>query len=308
MSKPSYTKPIIKWVGGKTQIIDKILENFPRNIENYHEAFLGGGSVLLALLNNKNNGKIHIHGNIYAYDINEPLINMYKNIQSKPNELYHTIQELITEYNESTGIDVNRNPQTIQEAKKSKENYYYWIRSKYNKMTTVEKNTLMGSAMFIFMNKTGFRGMFRVGPNGFNVPFGHYKNPEIINHEHLMEIHNLIQNVIFECRSFEESLISINENDFVYLDPPYAPEKNTSFVGYTESGFDYDTHVKLFELCNKLTGENKKMVMSNADVELVRNNFKNDIYNIDSIVCKRSINSKNPESKTKEVIIKNYSL
>jgi DNA adenine methylase len=308
MSKPSYTKPIIKWVGGKTQIIDKILENFPRNIENYHEAFLGGGSVLLALLNNKNNSKIHIHGNIYAYDINEPLINMYKNIQSKPNELYHTIQELITEYNESTGIDVNRNPQTIQEAKKSKENYYYWIRSRYNKMTTVEKNTLMGSAMFIFMNKTGFRGIFRVGPNGFNVPFGHYKNSEIINHEHLMEIHNLIQNVIFECRSFEESLISINENDFVYLDPPYAPEKNTSFVGYTESGFDYDTHVKLFQLCNKLTGENKKMMMSNADVELVRNNFKNDIYRIESIVCKRSINSKNPESKTKEVIIKNYSL
>uniref|UniRef100_A0A6C0EDK4 site-specific DNA-methyltransferase (adenine-specific) n=1 Tax=viral metagenome TaxID=1070528 RepID=A0A6C0EDK4_9ZZZZ len=308
MSKPSYTKPIIKWVGGKTQIIDKILENFPRNIENYHEVFLGGGSVLLALLNNKNNGKIHIHGNIYAYDINEPLINMYKNIQSKPNELYDTIQQLITEYNESTGIDINRNPQTIQEAKKSKENYYYWIRSKYNKMTTMEKNTLIGSAMFIFMNKTGFRGMFRVGPNGFNVPFGNYKNPEIINHEHLMEIHNLIQNVSFECRSFEESLISINENDFVYLDPPYAPEKTTSFVGYTEAGFDYDKHVKLFELCNKLTGENKKMMMSNADVELVRNNFKNDIYRIESIVCKRSINSKNPESKTKEVIIKNYSL
>ena len=308
MSKQSYTKPIIKWVGGKTQIIDKIMESFPTNIENYHEAFLGGGSVLLALLNNKNSDKIHINGNIYAYDINEPLINVYKNIQSKPNELYDIIKNIITEYNESTGIEVNRNPQTLQEAKKSKENYYYWTRSKYNKMSNMEKNSLLGSAMFIFMNKTCFRGMFRVGPNGFNVPFGNYKNPEIINHEHLMEIHNLIQNVIFECRSFEESLVTINENDFVYLDPPYAQEKNTSFVGYTESGFDYDTHVKLFELCNKLTGENKKMMMSNADVELVRNSFKNDIYRIESIVCKRSINSKNPESKTKEVIIKNYSL
>lgn len=308
MSKTSYTKPIIKWVGGKTQIIDKIMESFPTNIENYHEAFLGGGSVLLALLNNKNSDKIHINGNIYAYDINEPLINVYKNIQSKPNELYDIIKNLIVEYNESTGIEVNRNPQTLQEAKKSKENYYYWTRSKYNKMSNMEKNSLLGSAIFIFMNKTCFRGMFRVGPNGFNVPFGNYKNPEIINHEHLMEIHNLIQNVIFECRSFEESLVTINENDFVYLDPPYAPEKNTSFVGYTESGFDYDTHVKLFELCNKLTGENKKMMMSNADVELVRNSFKNNIYRIESIVCKRSINSKNPESKTKEVIIKNYSL
>lgn len=308
ISKQSYTKPIIKWVGGKTQIIDKIMESFPTNIENYHEAFLGGGSVLLALLNNKNSDKIHINGNIYAYDINEPLISVYKNIQSKPNELYDIIKNIIIEYNESTGIEVNRNPQTLQEAKKSKENYYYWTRSKYNKMSNMEKNSLLGSAMFIFINKTCFRGMFRVGPNGFNVPFGNYKNPEIINHEHLMEIHNLIQNVIFECRSFEESMETINENDFVYLDPPYAPEKNTSFVGYTESGFDYDTHVKLFELCNKLTCENKKMMMSNADVELVRNSFKNDIYRIESIVCKRSINSKNPESKTKEVIIKNYSL
>jgi DNA adenine methylase len=160
--------------------------------------------------------------------------------------------------------------------------------------------------MFIFLNKTCFRGVFRVGPNGFNVPYGHYNNPEIINKEHLDEIHNLIQNVIFECCDFSTSLTKIDTNDFVYLDPPYAPETETSFVGYTANGFNIEHHNNLFKLIHDLTDTNKKIMLSNADVKLVRENFTNEKYNTVSILCKRSINSKKPESKTKEVIIKNY--
>jgi DNA adenine methylase len=160
--------------------------------------------------------------------------------------------------------------------------------------------------MFIFLNKTCFRGVFRVGPKGFNVPYGHYNNPEIINKEHLEEIHNLIQNVIFECSDFNISLTNVEPNDFVYLDPPYAPETDTSFVGYTENGFNIDNHNNLFKLVHILTDKNIKIMLSNADVSLVRDNFTNDKYNAISILCKRSINSKNPEAKAKEVIIKNY--
>lgn len=160
--------------------------------------------------------------------------------------------------------------------------------------------------MFIFLNKTCFRGLFREGPNGFNVPYGNYKNPEIINKSHLDEIHLLIQNVQFECCDFTTSLKNIVENDFVYLDPPYAPEKDTSFIKYTNKGFGLDEHKKLFTLCNNLSNENKKFMMSNADVKLVRDNFIDEKYTLNSILCKRTINSKNPESKTKEVIIKNY--
>ena len=161
--------------------------------------------------------------------------------------------------------------------------------------------------MLIFLNKTCFRGIFRVGPNGFNVPYGHYSNPEIINKEHLDDIHNLIQNVIFECCDFDTSLALSNivQGDFTYLDPPYAPETNTSFVGYTEKGFDIENHKKLFNLIHNLTDAKHKVMLSNADVSLVRENFK-EKYNTSSILCKRSINSKNPESKAKEVIIKNY--
>lgn len=160
--------------------------------------------------------------------------------------------------------------------------------------------------MFIFLNKTCFRGVFRIGPKGFNVPYGHYNNPEIINKDHLNEIHNLIQNVIFRCCDFSISLNNIQENDYVYLDPPYAPKNNTSFVGYTKDGFTMNNHINLFKLIHELTNQNKKIMLSNSDVNLVHENFTDKKYNISYILCKRSINSKNPSEKTKEVIIKNY--
>lgn len=299
-------KPILKWVGGKTQIIDKLIAEFPTNINNYREAFLGGGSVLLALLSYVKDGIIKINGNIYACDSNEPLIYVYKNIQSKHDELYNQMQPLIAEFNSCGNGEINRTPKNINEAMIAKENYYYWIRRKYNKLSLNDKKTTIGSAMFIFLNKTCFRGVYRVGPNGFNVPYGHYNNPEIINKEHLDEIHELIQNVTFECSDFNISLNNVEPNDYVYVDPPYAPETNTSFVKYTENGFDIDNHNGLFNLMHKLTNSNIKMMLSNSDVDLVRNNFTSEKYNITSILCKRTINSKNPKAKAKEVIIKNY--
>jgi len=299
-------KPILKWVGGKTQIIDKLITDFPVEINNYREAFLGGGSVLLTLLSYVRSGIIKIQGGIYAYDLNEPLIYIYKNIQKHHNELYDVMQTIITDFNECGSGELNRKPANIGEAKIAKENYYYWIRSEYNKLCSTDKKGVLGSAMFIFLNKTCFRGVFRVGPRGFNVPYGHYNNPEIINKEHLEEIHNLIQNVVFECSDFNTSLTIVEPNDFVYLDPPYAPETDTSFVGYTENGFNIENHEKLFKLIHMLTDTNKKIMLSNADVSLVRENFTNEKYNTSSILCKRSINSKNPDAKAKEVIIKNY--
>lgn len=301
------SKPIMKWVGGKTQIIDKIIAEFPVEINNYREIFLGGGSVLFALLSYIKNGAIKVHGNVYAYDLNEPLIHVYKNIQSRHHELYATLQTIITEFNQcGNDGEVNRTPATTEEAKQMKENYYYWIRSKYNELCTDEKKGVIGSAMFIFLNKTCFRGVFRVGPRGFNVPYGHYNTPEIINKQHLDEIHELVQNVVFECCDFTVSMKSAEPNDFVYIDPPYAPESANSFVKYTVNGFNIDDHANLFKQVHILTEANKKICMSNADVSLVRDNFTSVSYSTTSIICRRAINSKNPESKAKEVIIKNY--
>ena len=297
-------KPILKWVGGKTQIIDKLLCEFPTVMNNYREIFLGGGSVLLALLSYVKAGVIKVNGKIYAYDLNEPLIHMYKNIQTNHTLLYSEIQKLIKEYDESGQGVINRKPANIDEAKENKENYYYWVRKQYNALTVEEKKGVIGSAYLIFMNKTCFRGVFRVGPTGFNTPYGHYKKtPEVVNKEHLDLVHDLIKDVVFECLDFKASLAKAESGDFVYLDPPYAPETEKSFVGYTENGFDLESHKNLFKLIHELTDRNIKIVLSNADVELVRSSFTNEKYNTSIVLCKRSINSTNPAAKASEVII-----
>lgn len=299
--KKELIKPPIKWVGGKTQIIEKILKEFPKEINNYFEIFLGGGSVLLGLLSCKN---IKILGKIYAFDLNETLIHFYKNIQTNPKELIDYTVNLVKEFNQIEGEKVNRNPKTIEDAKTSKESFYYWVRSEYNKLSQTKKKTIIGSSYFLFLNKTCFRGLYRTGPNGFNVPYGHYKNPEIINKEHIMVISSLIKNVIFQVSDFKSSIKEkYDNNDFIYLDPPYAPENNKSFVKYNEDGFDIEQHKKLFKLCNSLK---TNFLMSNSDVNLVKDYFNKEVFEIETILCKRFINSKNPESKTNELLIKNY--
>jgi|TARA_B110000259_G_C14006669_1_gene398123 DNA adenine methylase len=300
-------KPIIKWVGGKTQILPTLMELFPKNINNYHEIFLGGGSVLLGLLSMVKHNIIHVRGNILAYDLNEPLIYLYKNIQSNPELLSIDIEQIITQFKKCNGNIINRKPSNFSEACTSSESFYYWNRSLYNNLSPQEKNSIYGSALFLFLNKTCFRGVFRVGPNGFNVPYGHYKNPEIMNKEHLYEIHQLIQNVVFQVLDFVDSIETTVTDDFVYLDPPYVPEHETSFVGYTINGFNTTQHEVLFDICKKqLYDKNIKMMMSNSDVPLTRNTFKEPEYTVDTISCKRSINSKKPGSKTSEIIIRNY--
>ena len=313
-SEVKFQKPFLKWVGGKTQIIQTLVKYFPNEMDNYHELFLGGGSVLLALLSLQRDNKIKINGKLYAYDFNEALINVYKNIQSNKDELFDTLSKYVNAYDsiKTTEILINRKPKDITEALQNKENYYYWLRAMYNeKYKTADKDTIDCSALFIFINKTCFRGMYREGPNGYNVPYGHYKKtPTFITKTELDTISELIKDVDFIHSSFEESFKNIKENDFVYLDPPYAPENNKSFVGYTEDGFNLDTHNNLFEhtktLNKNLNKKNSKFIMSNAKVDLVTNNFPQTEYKIVDVTARRAINSKNPEATTTEVFIMNY--
>lgn len=303
-------KPLIKWVGGKSQIIDDVISQFPSQINNYHEPFVGGGSVLLALLSRVKSNFIVMNGLINAYDSNRRLINFYRNIQYRANEFISAMKDMILEFKEcpdkisNSSEQVNRNPVNSKEALSCKESYYYWCRSLYNKLQDSD-DSVYCSVLFLFLNKTCFRGVYRVGPNGFNVPYGHNKNPSFIDEEHVLRVSELFQFVNFIHSDFKHSIPILNHQpgDFVYLDPPYAPENSKSFVGYTAEGFTIDDHKKLFNLCKNLKLLRVNFLLSNADVELVRESFPTSDYFVVQITCKRAINSKNPSAKTEEVLI-----
>ena len=298
-------KPILKWVGGKSQIIDEVLAAFPDVIENdYYEPFLGGGSVLLGLLSSH---RIRVRGCIYASDINAHLISCYVNIQSRPEDVIAELRKIHAHVNiaRSAGANVRiiRNPHSLEEAQTSPEAYYYWMRFQYNSLDAEQKNSPLGAAMMIYLNKTCFRGLYREGPHGFNVPYGNYKNPSI-DEAHIMAVSRLIQNVVFSCRSFADTLCNVRDRDFVYLDPPYAPETTTSFVQYTKVGFSKENHAQLFELCKTIALQrHARFVMSNASVQLVHEAFPEPDFSTKIISCRRAINSKDPSSRTNEVLI-----
>jgi len=272
-------EPLLKWIGGKRKLLDNILPKFPKKIRYYHEMFIGGGSVLFRFLWLVKNKDIDVK-KIYAYDSNEMLIAFYKQVKDDYNKLYETIMKIKT-----------------AGEKCDKSEYYYYIRQSYNSSKEIDIGRI---AEFVYLNKTGFRGLYRLNKKGeYNVPYGNYKNPEIINLEHLKNISEKIQNVEFICCDFED-IKNIRKDDFVYMDPPYVPEKKGGFVNYSKDGFIQEKHEALFKMCNKMKC---KWILSNSNTETVKDALSE--FNIQEIYARRAINSKNPAAETKELIIYN---
>ncbi len=269
--------PFVKWVGGKRQLLSELERYIPEKFSKYYEPFVGGGAVLFHLQPKE----------AIINDCNKELVNLYKIIQSKPEEL---ITDLKKHKNES--------------------DYFYNIRSMdrdeifYSKLTEIEK-----ASRIIYLNKTCYNGLFRVNSSGeFNTPFGRYKKPTIVNEVTIRAVSNYLSKNPIEILNldYEKSLLNTKRGDFVYFDPPYDPVSDSAnFTGYTKSGFDKSEQVRLKKVCDELNKKGVKFLLSKSATEFIKELYSN--YHISIIDAKRSINSNaDKRGVVKEVIIKNY--
>lgn len=290
-------KPFLKWAGGKTQLINDIEKALPKGIYRekftYIEPFVGSGAVLFWMLNNFPNLQKAV-----INDINEDLINTYKTIASRPKELISILQILQNEFHRLEGQD------------ELKKEYYYSKRELYN---TRKEEQSGQAALFIFLNRTCFNGLYRVNrKNEYNVPMGSYKRPTICDTENILAVSKALHRVEILCGDYEETLNFADNNTLFYFDPPYKPLSETSsFNSYAKDEFNDAEQIRLRDFCHKLDALNHTWILSNSDVKGKdeNDNFFDELYadfKIERVDAKRSINA-NPEKRglLKELLITN---
>ena len=294
-------KPFVKWAGGKGSLIPQLKKFYPLELENdiiinkYVEPFVGGGAVLINILQNYNVKEA------YAFDINKDLINCYNVIKENVEDL---IKEL--EIKEKVFLELENEDRQV---------YFYNIRKEYNsyKINEDELN-IKRAGEFIFLNRTCFNGLYRVNKNGeFNVPCGKYKNPCICDANNLRKLSLLIKNVIFQYGDYAKSEKYIDNNTFVYFDPPYRPLSMTSgFTSYTKENFNDENQKELANFFRKLDKKDAKLMLSNSNPKNTNkdDDFFEEIYkgfNINKVSAKRMINANgNGRGEISELLITNY--
>lgn len=275
--KNKLVAPVVKWVGGKRQLLDVIIPLLPKKITSFCEPFFGGGAVLFS---------IQPH-NAIINDINTDLILVYKVIRDQVDDLI-------------TSLHKHENTQE----------YFYKVRdidrdkSVYQNMSDIEK-----ASRLLYLNKTCYNGLFRVNQAGeFNSPFGYYKNPNIVNEPVLRAVSKYFSNNKIDIFSedYSVTLERLKKGTFVYLDPPYDPISNTaSFTGYNKGGFDKSEQIRLKKCCDKLTEKGINFMLSNSATDFIKDLYKN--YEISVVKAKRAINADaNKRGEIDEVIIRNY--
>lgn len=292
-------KPFLKWVGGKGQLLKEIEKYYPfdnDNITKYAEPFVGGGAVLFDILS-----KYDLE-EVYISDINAELVNTYRIIRDDIDELVIMLQVM-----QDVFLPMNTNERKI---------YYMDKRKRFNdlKINGNETVNIEKAALMIFLNKTCFNGLFRVNKKGlFNVPMGSYKKPMICDKSNLRAVSKKLQKVNIVCGDYRLSKEFIDQNTFVYFDPPYRPLTNTaSFTAYTENLFNDDSQRELADYVDELHKKGAKILVSNSDPKNsnMDDNFFDDIYSenkIKRVEAARMINC-NGESrgKIKELLISNF--
>lgn len=262
MAKNVMISPILKWVGGKRQLLSEIMPLINKNCSTYVEPFVGGGAVFFELQPKK----------AIINDFNSELINVYRVVRDNVEELVLALEK----HNELNS-----------------EEYFYEVRGidrteQFQEMTDVEK-----AARIIYLNKTCFNGLYRVNAAGhFNSPYGKYKNPNIVNATTLRAMSKYLNkgNIVIRQGDYKEALKGLRKGAFVYLDPPYMPiSTSSSFTGYTENGFSYAHQVELKKECDKLRKKGIAFLQSNSDCPEIRDLYKD--YKIITVQARRNINS-----------------
>ena len=270
--------PFVKWAGGKRQLIPQIRERMPAQFNNYYEPFVGGGAVIFELLPE----------NAVINDINRALINAYQMICKHPQEFLQEINRLDAEMWED-----------------GKE-YYYSLREHYNDKLMKDEFDVELAAMFVFINKHCFNGLYRVNGKGlFNVPYNNSRRSSV-DEESIKEISEFLKRVTIISGDFEAACEGAGAGDFVFIDSPYAPLNPTSFESYTKEGFDIESHRRLANLFDELTARGCYCMLTNHNTELINELYGNKGYTIDVVSVKRMINSDASNRVGEEVIICNY--
>ena len=291
-------KPFIKWAGGKTQLLTQFENILPHNLEEaehftYIEPFVGGGAMLFHMLQKYTN-----IGRVIINDINPNLITAYRVIRYTPVRLITVLKMLQREFRQNSN----------EEARKE---YFLRIRKSYNEDT---HNDVTNTAMFIFLNRTCFNGLYRVNSKGyFNVPFGKYTNPTICDEELLLEDSKILQNVEILCGDYTLIERYVDNNTFIYFDPPYRPLSTTSsFTSYSKENFDDTEQTRLAHFFARLSRYGCKMMLSNSDccAQNPNDTFFENLYGnfiIDKVHASRFVNAiPSKRGKLTEILVRNY--
>lgn len=275
-------QPFVKWAGGKRQLLPKITSHLPHTYNSYYEPFIGGGALLLELQNE----------NSTISDNNKILIDTYKYIRDNLNELIPMLDKLQEEHN-------------ILNAKEKVKEYYYDRRKEFNDLILSEESSLRRSALFLYLNKACFNGLFRVNKKGlFNVPSNQKININIYEKNNLKEISEYLKNVNILHQDFEITARLAQRGDLVFFDSPYAPLNPTSFDSYTKEGFTIEEHQRLAKTFKVLSEQGVYCILTNHNTEFIRDLYEG--FNLYEVDVKRMINRDSSKRTGKELIITNF--
>lgn len=272
--------PLVKWAGGKRQLLAALNDRLPHDWNDFYEPFFGGGAFFISL---HNQGRI---SRAVIGDLNSELVNFYQVVKTCPGDLVTALSDDTLE--NSAGA-------------------YKRLKDEFNEIVPDRENAVRRAALFVFLNKHGYNGLWRVNSRGkFNVPFGRYTKRSLPSASSIQLFSTMLRRVTIQDTDFEKTVKNARRGDFIYFDPPYQPlSKTARFTGYNCAGFSLDDQKRLAGVFRKLSKRGVQVMLSNSKVQEIEDLYEG--YTIDTVAATRCISCKGESrSGTSEIIVTNY--